>query len=123
MRHSVLFFAAALFGGLFFTACTMDQSPKIESLTLKNYPESRKDESVIDDYAGTKVADPYRWLEDDNSEETAAWVGAQNEVTQDYLTQISFRQNIRDRYEELFNYPKLSSPFKAGEYYFFKTRV
>ena len=119
MRISVSLFVLLLLGSSFFTACTMDQSSKIESLTVKNYPETRKDASVIDDYAGTKVADPYRWLEDDNAEETKSWVGAQNEVTQDYLDKISFRQNIRDRYEELFNYPKLSSPFKAGDYYFF----
>lgn len=83
------------------------------------YPITREDNSVIDNYHGTEVADPYRWLEDDNAEETKAWVGAQNEVTRAYLDAIPFRENLRSRYEELFNYPKLSSPFKAGDYYFF----
>lgn len=119
MRFTLLLVALLFSGSLLFTACTMDQSIKNDALAVKDYPQTRKDSSVIDDYAGIKVADPYRWLEDDNAEETKAWVGAQNEVTQDYLSQISFRQNIRDRYEELFNYPKLSSPFKAGDYYFF----
>lgn len=120
MRLSVLTSAVFLFiGSTFHTSCTMDQPSTTETLTVKIYPETRKDASVVDDYAGTKVADPYRWLEDDNAEETKSWVEAQNEVTQDYLSKISFRQNIRDRYEELFNYPKLSSPFKAGDYYFF----
>ena len=100
-------------------ACTLDQSIKTTEVTLKPYPTTRKDASVVDDYAGTKVADPFRWLEDDNSDETKAWVTAQNEVTQDYLAQIPFRDRLRDRYEELFNYPKLSSPRKAGDYYFF----
>ncbi len=100
-------------------SCSTNTPTNSAELTLKPYPETRQDLSVVDDYAGTKVADPYRWLEDDNSDETKAWVTAQNEVTQDYLGQISFRQNLHERYEELFNYPKLSSPFKAGEHYFF----
>jgi len=101
------------------TSCTFDQSIKETELTVKPYPTTRYDSSVVDDYAGTAVADPYRWLEDDNADETKAWVTAQNEVTHDYLAQIPFRQALRDRYEELFNYPKLSSPRKAGDYYFF----
>lgn len=82
------------------------------------YPETTTEE-VTDDYFGTEVADPYRWLEDDNSEETAAWVKAQNNTTQGYLDQIEFRSKIRERYEELFNYPKYSAPFQVGEFYFF----
>lgn len=83
------------------------------------YPKTAKDTTVVDEYFGTKVADPYRWLENDTSKETAEWVAAQNKVTQGYLQDIPFRSNIAKRYEELFNYPKLSSPFKVGEYYFF----
>jgi prolyl oligopeptidase len=81
------------------------------------YPETRKD-SVIDNYFGTMVEEPYRWLEDDQSEETKAWVLAQNEVTNNYLSQIPFRASIADRLRELWNYPKFSTPFKKGEYYF-----
>lgn len=83
-----------------------------------NYPTTKKTDQV-DKYHDTEIKDEYRWLEDDNAEDTKAWVGEQNTVTKDYLDQIPFRNKLRDRYEELYNYPKLSSPFKAGDYYFF----
>ena len=92
------------------------QNPVIE-VTL---PDTRKD-SVIDQYHGTAIEDPFRWLEDDNSEETKAWVKAQNEVTFGYLDQIPFREDIRKRLEQLWDYEKYSSPFKEGDaYYYFK---
>lgn len=81
------------------------------------YPVSRKTEQV-DEYFGTKVADPYRWLEDDRSAETAAWVKAQNEVTAQYLAKIPFREQVRQRMTELWNFPKRSVPFKGGSNYF-----
>jgi prolyl oligopeptidase len=80
------------------------------------YPETHKGEQV-DDYHGTSVADPYRWLEDDNSAETLAWVKAQNQVTQKYLAQIPFRGQLKQRLEELYNYPKYSVPSRSGVYY------
>ena len=83
-----------------------------------SYPETRTEDQT-DNYFGNDVSDPYRWLEIDTAAEVEAWVKAQNEVTFGYLEQIPYREAIRKRYEELFNYPKLSSPFKAGEYYFF----
>lgn len=82
------------------------------------YPETRKSD-VKDDYHGTIVEDPYRWLEDDNSDETKAWVVAQNKVTQDYLNKIPYRDKVKKRLEELWNYPKYSSPIKESEYYYF----
>ncbi len=82
------------------------------------YPPTRKTETV-DTYFGTTVADPYRWLEDDYSEETKAWVKAQNEVTFKYLAQIPFRQAWLDRLIKTNNYPKYSSPFRNNEYYYF----
>ena len=86
-----------------------------------HYPESRKDSDVIDDYFGTKVADPYRWLEDDNSEETSAWVKAQNKVTFGYLGQIPFREKIKSRLTKIWDYEKASAPFiVAGKYYYYK---
>ena len=81
------------------------------------YPDTRMDE-VTDDYHGTVVADPYRWLEDDNSEETAAWVKAQNEVTFDYLAQIPYRDKVRQRLTELSDYPKEGLPSKHGDWYY-----
>ena len=82
------------------------------------YPETKKSD-VKDDYHGTSVDDPYRWLEDDNSEETKAWVTAQNKVTQEYLSTIPFREKVKKRLEELWNYPKYGSPTKKGDYYYF----
>ncbi|MEM6396220.1 MAG: prolyl oligopeptidase family serine peptidase [Bacteroidota bacterium] len=88
--------------------------PKIEV----TYPETEKQE-VVDNYHGTAVADPYRWLEDDRSEETGSWVAAQNEATFGYLEQIPFREQMERRLTELVNYARTSSPFRVGEYYFF----
>jgi len=82
------------------------------------YPETKKVDHV-DDYFGTKVADPYRWLEDDNAEDVKAWVQAQNAVTFGYLDTIPFRPKIKARLTEIYNYPRYTSPFRAGEYYFF----
>jgi len=82
------------------------------------YPQTAKGD-VVDDYFGTKVADPYRWLEDDNSPETANWVKAQNEVTENYLSQIPFRNLIRERLTEIWNYPRYGTPFKKGDFYYF----
>lgn len=77
--------------------------------------------NVTDTYFGTSVADPYRWLEDDRSAETEAWVKAQNEVTFAYLNEIPVRAKIKDRLTELWNYEKVGSPFKEGDYtYFYK---
>ncbi len=73
----------------------------------------------VDDYHGTKVADPYRWLEDDNSAETKAWVEAQNKVTFGYLEKIPERAAIKERLTKLWNYERYGVPFKQGERYFF----
>jgi len=83
------------------------------------YPVTRQDSTVKDDYFGTIVNDPYRWLENDTTEETKKWVEAQNEVTFGYLKKISFRDKIKGRLTEIWNYPKYSTPFKEGGYYFF----
>lgn len=99
-------------GFLFFMSCTL-----LTHAQLK-YPATPK-QDVIDDYHGVKVEDPYRWLEDDNSQETKDWVKAENAVTANYLATIPFRDKIKSRLEELWNYPKYSSPFKKGEYYYF----
>jgi len=82
------------------------------------YPNTPKVD-VVDDYFGTKVADPYRWLEDDKAENVRQWVEAQNKLTFGYLAAIPFREKIRQRLTELYNYPRYSSPVRVGEYYFF----
>lgn len=84
------------------------------------YPETAKVDTA-DTYFGTEVPDPYRWLEDDRSEETGQWVNGQNAVTFGYLEQIPFREALRQRLEKLWNYEKLGTPFKEGAYtYFYK---
>ena len=90
----------------------------ISSLAQQPYPETKKTDSA-DDYHGTRIADPFRWLEDDNSEETKAWVIEQNKVTNKYLSSIPFRDKVKKRLEELWNYPRYSSPNKEGEYYYY----
>ena len=87
-------------------------------LSQLNYPTTRKVDTVTN-YHGTQVADPYRWLEDDHSEETKNWVTEQNKVTFGYLDQIPYRAQWFKRLEEINNYPKYSSPSRKGEYFYF----
>jgi len=84
------------------------------------YPKTAKG-NVVDTYFGVQVKEPYRWLENDTSAATSAWVKAQNQVTGDYLSKIPFRNELKKRLTALINYPKYSSPFKKnGRYYFYK---
>ncbi|MCH8233961.1 MAG: S9 family peptidase [Bacteroidetes bacterium] len=100
------------------SACSYQESTDHTSSLV--YPETRKSEHE-DDYFGHKVPDPYRWLEDDTSEETATWVKAENEVTFGYLNNITFRDKVKARLEELMNYERVSAPFIEGGYeYFYK---
>lgn len=108
MKHPKIFFLIAVFMSL----------PMISTAQKIEYPQTKKVEQT-DDYHGTKVADPYRWLEDDNSAETKAWVEAQNKVTFAYLNQIPEREQIKKRLTELWNYEKYSAPFKRGSRYFY----
>jgi len=109
------------------TACNSEEGTTEETKTQTemlpipvSYPETKKVDVTVD-YHGTEMTDPYRWLEDDMSDETKAWVTAQNKATFGYLDQIPFRENIRQRMEDLWNYPKYSAPFKkGGNYYFYK---
>lgn len=82
------------------------------------YPVTKKVDTVTN-YFGTMVADPFRWLEDDNSAETKAWVEEQNKLTADYFTRIKFRDKVKTRLSEMWNYPRISSPSKEGAYYYF----
>lgn len=113
MKKQILLglFAVSLF------ACKEGKKPA-EKITLMKYPETKKD-STTDNYFGTIIADPYRWLENDTSAETKVWVDAQNKVTQNYLEQIPYRNDIKTRLTEIWNYPKESAPFKVGEHYLF----
>jgi prolyl oligopeptidase len=82
------------------------------------YPTTKRG-NVVDDYFGTKVADPYRWLEDNDSPEVAAWVESENKVTFDYLGQIPYRKALYDRLMKLYNYPKIGAPQRRGEWFVF----
>ena len=96
---------------------TFGQNQKPKMVT---YPTTSKGETV-DVYFDTKLPDPYRWLEDDKSAETGAWVKAQNEVTYGYLAQIPFRDVLKARMEKLWNYEKIGAPFKEGNFtYYYK---
>jgi prolyl oligopeptidase len=107
MKNSILSFLALAF----MISCT---TPAIQ------YPETKKVDTK-DNYFGTEVEDPYRWLEDDNSDSTALWVKAQNELTFGYLQKLPYREQINARLTELWDYPKYGTPFKeAGKYFFYK---
>lgn len=98
-----------------------NQIQKVDFKTIPvTYPDVKKDETV-DDYHGTAIQDPYRWLENDNSKETAEWVTNQNKVTFDYLDQIPYRETIKNRLKEVWNFERFGTPFKeGGKYYYFK---
>ena len=106
-----------LFASAILVSCK--EESKQRNIDVK-YPETTK-KPVIDTLFGTKVVDNYRWLEDDRSKETEAWVKAENEVTFNYLSKIPYREQLKDRLSELWNYEKVGTPFKEGDYtYFYK---
>lgn len=108
MKHQILFIAMAL------TLCSCNGNRQF------NYPEAEK-QNVVDNYFGSDVADPYRWMENDTTREVAEWVEAENRITNDYLARIPFRETIRERLTNIVNYEKIGQPFKKnGKYYFFK---
>lgn len=102
--------------GIFTISCKNSESQK--NNTTLNYPTTKKVDTVTN-YFGTEVKDPYYWLEDDRSEETAAWVKAENEVTFGYLSKIPYREALKNRLEKLWNYEKIGAPFKEGNYHYF----
>lgn len=93
-------------------------APENSTTARMTYPETRKDTLAGDTLHGTWIADPYRWLENDTSAETADWVKRQNAVTQAHLATIPFRDAVAERFEELYNFPKLGGPMKVGDLYF-----
>ena len=101
-----------------FLAFAMIETPAQNRYPEFRYPDTRKVDQV-DDYFGRAVPDPYRWLEDDNSAETAAWVEAQNKVTFDYLAKIPAREPLRQRLTTLWNYERYGLPSREGGVYIF----
>jgi prolyl oligopeptidase len=102
------------------TAAVLLSAPAFAQTSIKTlpYPQTKKVDTVTT-YFGTKVADPYRWLENDQAADTKAWVQEENKVTQNYLAQIPFRETIRKRLETLWNYEKYGAPYKEGKYTYF----
>jgi prolyl oligopeptidase len=104
-----------LFASAFFVSC----KEEIKHINIEvNYPKTIK-KPVVENLFGTKVIDNYRWLEDDRSKETEAWVKEENEVTFNYLNKIPYREELKSRLTELWNYEKLGTPFKEGDYTYF----
>ncbi|GAB5522562.1 MAG: prolyl oligopeptidase family serine peptidase [Roseivirga sp.] len=95
-------------------SCDSGSESKVET----QYPKTAKGDQV-DDYFGVKVADPYRWLEDDMSAETADWVKEENELTFNYLNHIPYRKDLKERLTEVYNYERVSAPAKQGDWYYF----
>lgn len=108
-------YALAALSILFLTACTQQNESKNMALT---YTETKKVDTV-DTYFGNKVSDPYRWLEDDRSEETMDWVKRENQTTYDYLAKIPYREALKERLATLWNYEKVTAPYKEGNYTYF----
>ena len=108
-----------LVSSIFIASVILSQSVNAQNKTM-NYPQTAKKE-VVDTYFNNKIADPYRWLEDDRSAETAAWVTAQNNVTFAYLDQIPYRDQLKKQLTEKWNYEKISAPFVEGDFtYYYK---
>ncbi len=99
-------------------SCKEDQK-QLETIAV-NYPKTKQVDTVTN-YFGTNIKDPYRWLEDDRSKDTEAWVKAQNKTTFNYLDNIPYRKQLKERLTKLWNYEKIGAPFKEGDYtYFYK---
>ena len=114
MKNSIIVYCLLI--ALIFSAC----NKPAEVASNMMYPETKKVDTV-DTYFDVQVADPYRWMENDTTQETADWVKAENDVTFGFLNKIPYREKVKKRLETLNNYEKLGSPFKQGGYiYFYK---
>ena len=113
MKHSIIY----LFFVLIAFCCK--NNTNLYVIPDVKYPVTKKVD-VSDNYFGTVVSDPYRWLENDTAKDVGQWVNAQNKVTFDFLGSIPFRNKIKTRLEEIYNYPRVTSPMKVGEYYLYR---
>lgn len=103
IKHSILIFTSIIVSMLAFGQI--------------KYPATKK-VAQEDNYFGTKISDPYRWLENDNSDETKAWVEAENKITRNYLSAIPYRSKVKEKLEAMWNFPTYSPPFREGGYYY-----
>lgn len=117
MKTSLLL-SYAIAGAMAFAGCSTPSEPtQTPLMTIKQYPVTTQEEKTLD-FFGTSVSDPYMWLENDTAANTEAWVNEQIALTSGYLDSIPFRQKIKDRFTELFNFEKVGAPTKTGDYYF-----
>lgn len=122
MEKNTKIIPGLLIASLAFAACKQQGSTinPAKEIEVMSYPATKKEE-VKESYFGTEVEDPYRWLEADTAADTKEWVQQENEVTNNYLSQIPFRDAMKSRLEKLWNYEKYSAPFKEGKHtYYFK---
>jgi prolyl oligopeptidase len=109
---------------LVLAACSSTPDTKeLQPMEKIDYPTTRLDTNAGDSLHGTFVSDPYRWLENDTSHETSAWVDTQNALTQSHLDKIPFRGPLAERYKELLDFPKVGSPLRVGELFFIETNT
>jgi prolyl oligopeptidase len=107
--------AASLVGALLMVAAACSRQPSLPKMLYPNTPKN----DIVDDYFGTKVPAPYRWMEDLDSKPVADWIAAENKVTFDYLAKLPLREHFRKRITELWDYPKVSIPVREGGRYFY----
>ena len=118
MKNTLPLFKIALVSILAAGAARFLPAASTSTQARWSYPETKRG-PVVDEYFGTKVPDPYRWLEDGDSDEVKSWVEAQNKATAAYLERIPFRDQIKQRLTQLLNYPKYSAPIRRGDQFFF----
>ena len=114
-RSAALKHITYLAAGLLIASC---EQPNIEDRSPLDYPKTRTTDHV-DNYFDKTIADPYRWLEDDRSEETGQWVSHQNAVTQSHLKNISYRADLKAQLTDLWQHPRISAPAKEGQYFYY----
>ncbi|MBP7184283.1 MAG: S9 family peptidase [Saprospiraceae bacterium] len=121
MRTKIIFIATLLCSMMMQISCTV-KNKNVSKVDMNvKQPLTKRDETVKDNFFGTTISDPYRWLEDENSSETKKWIKDQNEYTKSILDKIPYRNDIKESLTKLMNYERYSAPFyKNGKYYFFK---
>jgi prolyl oligopeptidase len=112
MKHSITF----LF--IVFLALSCRNNMNLYEIPIVKYPSTKKVD-VSDNYFGTVVSDPYRWLENDTAKNVGQWVSEQNSITFGFLEKIPFRSKIKSRLQEIYNYTRIYSPVKVGDYYLY----
>uniref|UniRef100_A0A5K3F172 Peptidase_S9_N domain-containing protein n=1 Tax=Mesocestoides corti TaxID=53468 RepID=A0A5K3F172_MESCO len=117
--NSPMAFSKSILRPLRFWGTTWRRTQQLRLKMIGSYPVFSKDEAVVDDFFGTKVADPYRWLENPDSDQTKAFIDAENAITMPYLNCCPYREQMKTKISELWDYEKYQCPFKRGSRYFY----